>query len=426
MKMRFAKAVMLCSSAVLMSCLLLTACGRDVPPSVSSVVSGESSTSPADSATHDSTTVGSAGVASADTSTNMPTDTSLSAGSTTRTKDAGTPGGKSTSGTTTSRKSTTVTKRPAVGTAEALLNAASLKPVRTNCPKLDDRVDAIFAQIHKAGMSTYEKVKACYDYLVKNGTYSYENSVISPTEKILYDSGLDYSLVSLAYSILTSNKGVCDHFSAAFVVMTRAIGLESYFVGGQVSRKGGGYTGHAWVNIKLNGTYYVFDPQVQQNNPQAPYYYFCKTDAQLGKTYIYEDRNGYISRFHNFQVYPEISATIKVTGGGKTQQASLSQSSSAENGLVFPQGVQADDDGTIRVEVIPAGGKGKYHCKIGTFFPSQSFADQAITGPSTFTFQVNPGTTDLEVSIENGDASLATLDSVIFSFTVTHTPDSVS
>ena len=73
---------------------------------------------------------------------------------------------------------------------------------------------------------------------MKNGVYTQNLLLEDPADGILYDSALDANIVALAYGMLTSNRGVCDHYSAAFVVMTRALGLESYFLAGQVRARG--------------------------------------------------------------------------------------------------------------------------------------------------------------------------------------------
>ena len=60
---------------------------------------------------------------------------------------------------------------PTVSDAEAILNAAKLSPMKTNDAALDAEVERILNQITTSGMSTYEKVKACYDYLIDNTVY---------------------------------------------------------------------------------------------------------------------------------------------------------------------------------------------------------------------------------------------------------------
>lgn len=403
--------------------MLLTSCGGTEQSPSSHFLEGTGQLSPS--------AVGSR-VSVSDTSptssTTGPETSSAATDSLTQTAapNEGTSSSKGTSPKTskTTHKETTTSKGSGT-TISRVLNAAALNPIRTNYPELDQQVDAIFAQIFQAGMSTYDKVKACYDYLVKNGTYSHENTAILPVQHILYETAWDRNMAGMAYRMLETHKGVCDHYSAAFMVMTRAIGLESYFVTGMVSKKGGGYTGHAWVNIKIGDVYYVFDPQVQQNNPGAPYYYFGKTDAQMGKAYQYEDREADVRQFHQFRCYPEIAATITVQSSGKTYEASLAQSSLAEESRVFPQGISAESDGTVRIDVEPSGGKGKYRCLIGEGFPMACYADETITGQKSFTLQIKPGTHDLEVVIQNADPSLeGSIGDVIFDFSVSYTPSS--
>lgn len=41
------------------------------------------------------------------------------------------------------------------------------------------------------------------------------------------------------------------------------LGYDSYVQAGQCSARRGGYTPHSWVEIKMDGTTYVFDPELQ-------------------------------------------------------------------------------------------------------------------------------------------------------------------
>ncbi len=191
---------------------------------------------------------------------------------------------------------------------ESRINAASLHPQKTGNAALDQLVEKIFNQIFTPGMSPYDKVKACYDYLIR--TTSYGGGIIDLNEVdammggVTYEKSGDTLIIYMAYRLLTEHVGVCDYYSAAFVVMTRAIGLETYVVGGTVRTKEGGRTGHAWVNMKLGDTYYNFDPQVEDNNTYnnvIRYTYFGKTDAESGTLYEYRDRAADIREFGNFK-----------------------------------------------------------------------------------------------------------------------------
>lgn len=206
-------------------------------------------------------------------------------------------------------KETSSTKPASSSTIENILNKAKLNPMKTGNVYLDEKVEEIFSQIFKPGMTTYDKVKACYDYLITK--CSYGGGIIDFREvqaligDTVYEQPDDELTIYLAYKILTSHVGVCDHYSSAFLVMTRAIGLDSYIVTGTVKRTGGGRAGHAWTNIKINNVYYVFDPQVGDNsskNGKINYYFFGQTDAQMGTMYEYYNREEDINRFGYFKI----------------------------------------------------------------------------------------------------------------------------
>lgn len=251
-----------------------------------------------------------------------------------------------------------------------LLNSADLNPQKTNAPKLDALVDSIFAQIHTSEMSTYDKVKACYDYLVNNCRYSslgfafLDMSVVSD---LVYSSDYDEQIIINAYLILSTKEGVCDNYSSAFVVMCRRIGLDAHIVGGTVSKKGGGRTGHAWAYINLSGTQYIFDPQVQSNNTDIPYHYFGKTYAQMGSTYEADLSVYNAVDFANFKCYQkpayDINASLDVIGGEKTVSTTAKQdgmSLTSHISGIMDGGVVTDSDGCAKIVIKPSGGSGSY------------------------------------------------------------------
>lgn len=54
-------------------------------------------------------------------------------------------------------------------------------------------------------------------------------------------------------------KGNCYSFSAAFCLLARQLGLPAYTVVGGLGRTN---SPHGWVEIPLDGTNYMFDPQL--------------------------------------------------------------------------------------------------------------------------------------------------------------------
>lgn len=205
-------------------------------------------------------------------------------------------------------KVTVQTPQPApASSAEQLLNSAPLKPMKTNNAYVDGEVSKILNKIITPNMTTYQKVVAIYDYIINN--FTYQTYVLHlDFDDFVYVSDFDTMLVLHAQVMLDNRYGVCDSYTALFVIMTRAIGLESYSVGGTVAAKAGGRLGHAWANIKLNGKYYAFDAQVEQSNLQngkITYMFFCRGDETTTTLYEYQDRDGYIKAFNNFELKPE-------------------------------------------------------------------------------------------------------------------------
>lgn len=193
--------------------------------------------------------------------------------------------------------------------AESLLNSVTLHPQKTGDKLLDSLVESILAKITSPNMSTYEKVKACYDYAINNFSYGQGN-------------GGGWGIKGWAYDVLTANVGVCSNYSSAFAVMTRAIGLETYLQGGQTSSSRGGYTGHTWCIIMINGVPYVFDPQVEDNIAKGGpiyYYKFCKTydDSQVKDYYIPSNDRYYLENETsiNGDLLVEPDGTVKWPGG---------------------------------------------------------------------------------------------------------------
>lgn len=174
--------------------------------------------------------------------------------------------------------------------AEFLLNNAELYPMDTGADFCDEIVQDTLAQITDDGMTTYEKVLACYDYLVD--TCSYGDNVLRLD--FPEDNG-----TARAYGMLVGHVGACDDYSCAFAALTRAIGLNCYTVYGQTARADGGYTGHIWCVIAIDGVEYVFDPQIDDNIGAGEYYRFCVTyDETPDSYYDSEVRWGYFEPFY--------------------------------------------------------------------------------------------------------------------------------
>ena len=160
--------------------------------------------------------------------------------------------------------------------AEYILNNAELYPTSTGADYCDEIVWQTLNQITTDDMTTCEKVRACYDYLVDTCTYG---------DNVLRLDFPEDNGTARAYGMLVVHVGACDDYSCAFAALTRAIGLNCYTVYGQTARADGGYTGHICC---------VIDPQIDDNIGANVYYRFCMTyDETPGSYYDDEVRWGY-------------------------------------------------------------------------------------------------------------------------------------
>lgn len=170
------------------------------------------------------------------------------------------------------------------GGFKGAVNEAALSPVRSGSKELNDLIDQILAQIITEEMTNYDKVKACYDWLITNTEYGL-NPEMPSIEVTTWE---EYE----AYDVLSSHYGVCDHYAAAFAKMMQAVGLDCRVEGGFTHRADGGYTPHAWNIMTINGTEYVFDAQIDDNIAKGGaigYHRFGKTYAEVPEKYIVDE-----------------------------------------------------------------------------------------------------------------------------------------
>lgn len=212
------------------------------------------------------------------------------------------------------------TAYPAKFDEEYVLNAMPLNPVKTGYTTLDNMIDALFARILTDSMTTYEKVSAIYDYLVTTSTYG--RSPVSGNYRKIYKSspyidpapglatplrsnlsgysGYDYFYIALkdhelesytimyASEMLAGKTGWCDHFSSAFAVMMRRLGLPAIplYVD---SRLGSEYKPHMTSMITVGGVDCYFDPQIEAvlvgNTGKNEHKRFCRPMSEMTEEY---------------------------------------------------------------------------------------------------------------------------------------------
>ena len=214
------------------------------------------------------------------------------------------------------------------GSIESILNSAKLNPTKTGYPTLDNYATSVLNSVTNNSMSTYEKVKAVYDWIINNMSYQLGFVIGEEIDSLINTYGFyekDAVEVFLATNGFGTHRGSCDNYSAMFMVLTRRIGLDSYVISAR--NKDG--SGHTTVNIKINGKWYNFDPQREDNslkNGKIMYYAFGEDDND-SKPYTYVNRNSDVASFHGFQKQPEsnyLKATITIGGKSYTAKTAVS------------------------------------------------------------------------------------------------------
>jgi hypothetical protein len=159
----------------------------------------------------------------------------------------------------------------------------------------DTKVKSMLDSITKDKETTYDKVKAIYDYIILNTTY------------VPIGSGCVYSI----QGVFESGIGACLDYNYVFMTMLRYLGLDARFAEGLTAASGGGMTGHAWVEVYINDEIYIFDPQVEdniagRNNGKIQYLRFGKRYGDLPGKFL----KGY-TRTRDTFAPEELLATIK-------------------------------------------------------------------------------------------------------------------
>lgn len=206
---------------------------------------------------------------------------------------------------------------------EGILNSAKLNPIKTGYTSLDNQVSSVINSVTNSSMSTYEKVKALYDWVINNMSYQLGFVIGEEIDSLMNTYGFyekDAIQIFLAANGFGTKRGSCDNYSAMFMILTRRIGLDSYVV----SARNTNGTGHTTVNIKINGKWYNFDPQREDNskkNGKIMYYAFGEDDND-SKPYTYVNRSSDVAAFHKFNKQPESNyLNASITVAGKTYKA---------------------------------------------------------------------------------------------------------
>ncbi|MDC7291351.1 hypothetical protein NXH76_26580 [Blautia schinkii] len=140
--------------------------------------------------------------------------------------------------------------------------------------KLYNLVKSTISKNTNSSMTKAQKLRACYNYLIKGGFRYVRNYTFKNEASWKMDC---------AYQMLSNKQGICYHFSSAFGFMARELGYDADIIAGKISSVSGGYSTHSWVEIEISRKNYVFDASMEHGNRGD---FYKKTYAQTGRTYV--------------------------------------------------------------------------------------------------------------------------------------------
>lgn len=117
--------------------------------------------------------------------------------------------------------------------------------------ELDALIGELFSKLVDASMQREEMLHTVYDYTVRTFTYLGRNH---------YPYQDSSWAVEEAYTMLSTGKGNCYNYAAAFCMMARALGFDAVVYSGFI---GIDPSQHAWVEIDIDGVTYTFDPEIE-------------------------------------------------------------------------------------------------------------------------------------------------------------------
>ena len=190
-----------------------------------------------------------------------------------------------------------------------ILNSAVLNPVVTNDPQVDALVQQVLAEKTNAGMDNYDKLFACYKWIIDNAMYKYDQYTGSwNNTSVNYSNIQDRKAVSFGRTVLLGvngqRYGTCINYASAMAIFARALGFDAYYTGGETLGADNTYGEHYWCVIKIDGIWYNFDPNNADNSWANPLKFFGKTNTEwLSLGYKFTHLNKYTGEMEKAEDY---------------------------------------------------------------------------------------------------------------------------
>lgn len=149
--------------------------------------------------------------------------------------------------------------------------------------KLETKVDAIIKKKTTAKDSDSDKLEKLFSYMVKGSTFSYARNTTYAQDSKKKGWEKDY-----ACNMAEKKAGSCYDYAALYgFLAAKATGYDTRIAVGKTNGFSGQLQSHAWTEVKVDGTWYICDTNLDKFGASASLKYFMKKRDSSAMKKIY-------------------------------------------------------------------------------------------------------------------------------------------
>ncbi|MBQ3389716.1 MAG: S-layer homology domain-containing protein [Firmicutes bacterium] len=145
---------------------------------------------------------------------------------------------------------------------------------------LDSLMRAETKKFAKDGMSKEQLLKAAFEHVADMKQFQYQKMAEIPAGSTGWAEGR-------AVPMYQNRKGNCYSYASAFYYLLKNVGYDPEIVSGYVGKK---HSAHGWVQLRKNGTPYVYDPELtmsaRKRGDYSTYLYGVTYNNSMKKYYL--------------------------------------------------------------------------------------------------------------------------------------------
>lgn len=159
-----------------------------------------------------------------------------------------------------------------------ILNDADLDEMKTGFRKIDSALEDIIKATCTDEMTTYDKVRSIYDYMLvhyetKSSSFVDIDSILDYCSGVNYVSEFDMEMLYRTNKLISNKEGASYDYACMFALALRRIGLEAYYIEGEIeSTDENGYDTYGdsknyveqgYVVVVIDDEKYIFDAAME-------------------------------------------------------------------------------------------------------------------------------------------------------------------